>query len=192
MSLAGSSQTTGLLATKHGDLMSFVKKYNPGYQREICGKKDECFFGNYPTLSQLKSAYGTNAPVIWLVPQLYNLSEYCGCKDKLTESQLEECAHVIASEFFYLKVSELMLWLHRFKAGMYGRFYGSVDPLVIVASLHDFIRERATAIEKHDNELKRVQMEIERSKAIPWEEYCKRNNIQGREDPLANLTEITI
>lgn len=186
--MEGCSLPTSQLKAKYGDLMGFISRFNPSYQREICISKDDCLFGNYPTLSQLKSAYGTNAPVIWLVPQLYNLSEYCGCKDKLTEEQLEECASVIASEFFYLKVSELMLWLHRFKAGMYGRFYGAVDPMIIVASLHDFIKERANAIERHENELRKVKQEIERSKAITWEEYCKRNGIQGCENPLVNLT----
>lgn len=189
MSLKDCSQQTSKLIAKFGDLGSFVKKFNPSYQREICEKKDECFFGNYPTLAELKAAYGTNAPMIWLVPQLYNLSEYCGCKDKLTENQLEECAYIIASEYYYLKVSELMLWLHRFKAGKYGRFFGAVDPMIIVASLSDFLRDRNVAIEKHDSELRKIQQEIERSKAISFEEYCKRNGMEGRENPLNNLIE---
>ena len=129
VSLKDCSQQTSKLIAKFGDLGSFVKKFNPSYQREICEKKDECFFGNYPTLAELKAAYGTNAPMIWLVPQLYHLSEYCGCKDKLTEKQLEECAYIIASEYYYLKVSELMLWLHRFKAGKYGRFFNRYSAL---------------------------------------------------------------
>ena len=89
---------------------------------------------------------------MWLVPQLYNLSEYCGCREKLQGTPLEECASVIAMEFYYLTVTELMLFFHWFKTGRYGRFYGSVDPLVITTSIREFIRERNTEIDRHERE----------------------------------------
>lgn len=88
--------------------------------------------------------------VMWLLPQLYDLSEYCGVKNKLQGKPLEGCAHVIATEFYYLKVSELMLFFHRFKSGRYGKFYGTVDPLVITSALREFDAERGEAIYKHD------------------------------------------
>lgn len=67
-----------------------------------------------------------------------------------------------------------MLFIYRFKAGRYGRFYGSVDPLVIVESLRKFCEERSYAYDKHDAEI-REQREKEDSKnAITYEEYLKR------------------
>jgi len=147
-----------MLVKKYGSRESFLTLYNPAAQREICKDSDDCFFGDHPTLGKIRAGYGENAPVMWLIPQLYNLSEYCGCKDKLQGSPLEDCANVIATDFFYLKVSELMLFFHRFKSGKYGRFYGSVDPLVITTSLRDFLRERAYAIDRHEQE-ERMQKE---------------------------------
>ena len=119
---------------------------------EVCNDVDDCYFGNYPTLAKLKAEYGKNAAMAFIVPQLQDLATYCGCNAKLDESQYTECAFVISTEFFYLKITELMLFCHRFKAGKYGRFYGSVDPLVITTSLHDFLKERSAAYEKHDKE----------------------------------------
>lgn len=153
-------------------LVRFCEQYSPGYQLEICGDSDLCFFGDYPTLAALKRDYGMNAPLTWLIPQLTDLAIYSGSRDKLSKEQYKECAFVIATEYYYLKVSELMLFFHRFKTGRYGRFYGSVDPLVITTSIREFVRERGTAIERHDQE-ERERREAEgRKNAVTWEEYC--------------------
>lgn len=82
------------------------------------------------------------------------------------------CANVIATEFYYLSVTELMLFFHRFKSGRYGRFYGSVDPLVITTSLRDFLYERAIAYDRHEQEKRQRKEKEWRKNAITWEEYC--------------------
>ncbi len=138
----------------------------------ICDNSEICFFGDYPTLAEVKVSYGSNAPVMWLIPQLYNLSEYCGCKEKLQGAPLEECASVIATYFYYLKVSEFMLFFHRFKSGIYGRFYGSIDPLIITTSLRAFLKERLFAYERREQEQRDRQREEDRKNAATWEEYC--------------------
>ena len=169
-----SSQKTKLLVSRYRTVESFLQNFNPDYQKAICSSSDECFFGDYPTLIDVRIAYGENVPIAWLVPQLYNLSEYCGCRDKLEGKPLEECAFVIASEYSYLKVSELMLFFVRFKSGRYGKFYGSVDPLVITTSVRDFINERTFAYEQHDREVRSQREKEERKKAITYEEYLRR------------------
>ncbi|MBQ8066513.1 MAG: hypothetical protein IJ200_12775 [Prevotella sp.] len=156
---------------RNEQLVKFCEQYSPDYQREICGNTDLCYFGEFPTLSTLKLEYGKNAPVIWTLAQLYNLSEYCGCKGKLEGKPLEECAFVISTEFHFLKVSELMLFFHRFKTGRYGRFYGTVDPLIITESLRTFCTERWNAYERHE-QAQREQRETEsRKNAITYEQY---------------------
>ena len=106
-----------MLLRKYGNREAFLSSFNPDIQRQICTDSELCMFGEYPTLSALRNGYGNNAPVMWLIPQLYNLSEYCGCKEKLQGKPLEECASIIANEFHYLKVSEVMLFFYRFKTG---------------------------------------------------------------------------
>jgi len=170
----GSSQRTKLLLSRFGNVDSFLQKFNPDYQKSICPSSEECFFGDYPTLAEVGSAYGDKVPAAWMIPQLYNLSEYCGCREKLQGKPLEECAFVIATEYYYLKVSELMLFFHRFKTGRYGRFYGSVDPLVITTSLREFVKERGAAIDRHDQEVREKEEAEHRKRAISYEEYLRR------------------
>lgn len=139
----------------------------------ICHDERQCLFGPYPTLAELGRRMGRNVPRMWLIPQLYNLSEYCGVRDKLTDEQMDELAYVIASEFAYLRISEIMLFLHRFKGGRYGRFYGTVDPLVVTTALRDFLRERADAIDRHQRCRHEQQADDERHSAVTYEEYLR-------------------
>lgn len=141
-----------------------MRVMNPSVQQYCAGHQEKALFGGAPTLLTLRHAYHDEAASIWLMPQLYDLGEYCGVKDKLDKNQMKQLAHVIISEFGYLKVSEIMLFLHRFKAGRYGRFYGAIDPMIIITALrHNFMNEREAAIDKHEN--------AERWAA--WEEHCR-------------------
>jgi len=159
------------MIARYGDRQTFLSKFNPDLQMRICKDKQLCFFGDAPVLSELNMTYGEMTATMWLIPQLYDLSEYCGCKEKLQGRPLEQCASVIAAEFFYLKVSELMLFFYRFKTGRYGRFYGAVDPLVITSALRDFIRERNDVIFLHDQQERERQLAESRKGCVTREEY---------------------
>lgn len=64
-----------------------------------------------------------------------------------------------------------MLFFHRFKAGRYGRFYGSVDPLVITTALREFLRDRNLVYDQH-----RQEQECERDKRSVDYELWKKNH----------------
>ena len=156
-------KVNSLLAT-HSDLQSFMRVMNPSLQQYSAENVDRAFFGAAPSLLTLRCAYHDDAATMWMLPQLYDLNEYCGCKEKLDEAQMTQLARVIITEFGYLKVSEIMLFLHRFKSGRYGRFYGAVDPLVIVSALrYNFMNERAEAIDEREHAQERAE----------WEAHCR-------------------
>lgn len=158
---------------KYGDRGRFLVTFNPDRQTEFCKDVGRCYFGAAPTLGVLRTTYGENMPASWLVPQLTNLSEYCGCKEKLTEAQLMECAKIIALTFCYLKVTELMLFFFYFKSGRYGRFYGNIDPLIITTSLRQFCTERSDIYFRHESEIQKMRIEKSMQNNISHEEYLK-------------------
>lgn len=132
---------------------------------------ERCITGTAPTLAALRAAYGGGKPKAWLVPQLLNLSEFCGCKDKLTGGQLDETATMIAAAYPWLKTTELMLFFFRLKSGVYGRFYGAVDPIVIMTALRDFVRERHAVIARAEQERREQERERWKATAVTREEY---------------------
>lgn len=165
----------------------FMEDNAPDKQLEVCGDLHTSFFGEAPTMVKVDALYGKGSAVIWLIPQLFDLSEYCGCKDKLKGFSLEQCARVIRQEYGYLTIAELMLFFFRFKTGRYGKFYGSVDPLVILTAIRDFLGERLYMHTRHEQEeTERKQMEHAK-RCISWEEYCKLNKIKDRESPLIRM-----
>lgn len=135
---------------------------------------NDCHFGQHPTLNDLREVYGPTAAPGWVIPELFDLSQYCGVREKMPKEALKECARLIALNYGYLKVSELMLFFSRFKAGAYGRFYGVVDPMVIMEALRTFIRERGTAYGKHEAEEAKRRRDESAARAITYEEYLRR------------------
>lgn len=156
-----------------------------GVMRQVIQKgAEECFFGNYPTMGAINEAYHKEMSKVILMAELLGLSEFCGCKTKLDNYQLEQCAELISLTYSYLKISEFALFFARFKLARYGHFYGAVDPLVITSALRTFIRERNDAYFDMDAQIQEQKNEESKKKAISWEEYCQRNGIKGRKSPL--------
>ena len=153
------------LLSKYGDRNAFLLKCNPGVQTTFARRPDACYFGDYPTLAELNAAYGRTMASQWLLPQIANLSEFSGARD-VTEVQQEELSRIIAQEYHWLKVTELLLFFYKFKTGCYGRFYGAVDPLVITTALREFVGERNAAYTRHEQQ-ERERIEEEERKAHP-------------------------
>lgn len=172
------------LLHRYGDRDTFIRTFNPDLQSYAAQYPERSYFGDAPTLSTLNAAYGNRSSVMWLLPQLSNLEEYCGCKDKMTVAMKINLADVITTEWGYLKTSELLLFFHKFKTGAYGRFYGSVDPMVITTAMQDFIADRSMAYAKHEREIERERREKENEGAITYEEYQKLKE-QYRQKALA-------
>ena len=162
-----------------------IKYYGRTFKKQICKIPSLCWFGDYPTLAALNKHYKTNVAQSWLMNNLTELSEYAGAKDKITKFQLENCADAIYINFYYLKISELMLFFSRFEWGYFGEFYGAVDPLTIITALWDFVRTtRKGVLLQHENELKR-QAERERaSLQLDWSQYCEKRGITERACPF--------
>lgn len=116
--------------------------------------------GDAPSLYVVNQAYGEEIVESWIETQLYNLSEFAGCKGKIEIPQVEETARIIHSDYGFLNVAEIMLFCQKFKKCEYGKFYGAVDPMLILGALSDFVQERNFYLTKVENEKKREQERI--------------------------------
>ncbi len=127
-----------------------TKWYNPRKQYLLQRNPTDAFMGGYPTLAELDLMFGNDSAVAWLMAQLENLNSYVGSSRKMDGEQVEETAMTIRGAFHDYKVTEIMLFFARFKEGKYGRFYGTVDPLIITNALNDFDHERIAFIDKYE------------------------------------------
>lgn len=146
------------------------------YIPEECSKfalcADRCYTGSHPTLADLRAMHGQKWAILWLENQLRALSEFAGVKSKFTTEQLTAAAATIYAEAFYLKLPELMLFFHRFRAGYYEQFYGAADPMRVTAALLKFREERAAAIDRLQREATtRAIIHEDRSDAMTYDEW---------------------
>lgn len=137
----------------------------------LCRDTQLCYFGNIPTLADINRDYSPLAAVAFLVPQLTNVAEFANCKTSFGENQIRSCAEMIAAEYYYMKISELMLFFYRFKNGEYEQFYGAVSPMTIMGSLKRFAQERNEAFSAYESKQREIQREKDRKGTITAEEY---------------------
>lgn len=163
-----------------------LQAYNPTALHDIVQDEHDCYFGKHPTLARLAKDYGRNCPVMWLSAQLYALNEYAGSR-KMDTAQIEDAARTLSVAWYYLKVSEIMLFLTRVKSGRYGDFYGSVDAIRLGAMCEQFQKERVAAYDRRERELARQRIEQGAKDAISREEYNRRHGLPADYNPLKAL-----
>lgn len=79
---------------------------------------------------------------------------------------------MIAVEYPYLKVSEMLLFFHRMKNGNYGNFYGAVDPMKILAALRKFVKnDRVNALMMRESKEQERRFAEWKKRAVTREEY---------------------
>lgn len=156
---------------RYGDARKFAETFNPNLQKYWAENIDQSFIGDAPTINALKSAYNEKQVRVWILAQLENINQFAGTKNKMEPPQMLMLADAIMTQYGYLKASELLLFFFQFKAGKFGQFYGSVDPLRISSALVEFISYRKEKIfvceAKKENEYRsRRILEWEQKKAI--------------------------
>lgn len=106
--------------------------------------------GDYPTLLEINTAYGNRESASIIFAILTDFALYCGGKDILSEGQRLQCANIIVESYPWLKITEIIIFFHKLKAGHYGRFYGSQDPMFITESLKSFLEWRREIYDKEE------------------------------------------
>lgn len=168
------------IVKRYGDAHNFAVAFNPDVQYKCAMDIERSLYGAAPTLRQLSATYTQNQNVMWIMAHLNDLNNFCGVKSKMDVPQMKQVASIILIEYPYLKASEVLLFFYRFKAGLHGQLYGSVDPLMITSALVDFMKWRASERGRIEDikrqEERRRALEESRKNAITREEYEKKYN----------------
>lgn len=147
-----------------------MSQFNPALQVQYCRNEKRVHTGKAPSLALMGRAYGFNISQSWLEIQLEDLSEFAGVKEKLKQHQIAETARRLSEMYGYWKLTEFMLFFSRFKNCHYGKFWGVVDPMVIIEAAHKFQKERVRDIQRYEDEqraeeTRRLDNELDEIKA---------------------------
>ena len=162
----------------YGDAHCFALTFNPSVQKMCAMYIERSLTGNAPTIRQLLHTYQLEHVQIWVMAHLEDLNEYAGVKIKMETAHIKELANIIIAKSPFLKASEILLFFYKLKAGDFGGFYGTVDPLKVGDSLNSFLDWRSMELDKVNNKTaqeKREREQIEWQKtSITREEYLAR------------------
>ena len=107
---------------------------------------------NIPTLADVTKAYN-NATAITIIAN--HLQSLCSFGDTVVkEDQFIDTALLIATEYYYLNLSELCLFFRRCKLGKYGQLVWGTKLNIqqVMSALYQFSRDRVEAITKRETE----------------------------------------
>lgn len=162
---------------RYGDADAFLRRMSPSAQTYAARNIERTFMGTAPTLNIVRAAYSDEVAELWLMAQVENMNDFCGVSRKMSVPQMRELARMLLVDAHYLKTSELMLFFHRFKAGVYGEFFGVVDPQRVMAGLQEFLSDRRAELDRLQREAAGRERdrkdEISRARAITYAEYCQ-------------------
>lgn len=158
------------------DARELLERFNPSVQHKCYAHPARCISGNAPTLGAVGREYGEQVAVDWLTIELNDYQNFVGVKEenKAPLDVVSELSRMIFGRYYYLKLSELMLFFQRLKYGDYGEMYGYVDAVRILRALRSFMVERNVIIERLEQEEREKKRASERKNAISYEEHLRR------------------
>lgn len=178
------------------NIIQITEAYNPDIQVQVAAVNDVYLLYNQndtPTLRMLEQAYGQEyASRVWIKTQLVILNDFVGVKNKLEDFQINPLCDQILVEYGGLNLLEFCLFMARLRSGKYEQFYGSVDPMLILKSLDEFMEDRRRDIKRNVDAIEKAQNEKEqeerRKNSISFEEWYNRLSEEEKEKCLFKPT----
>lgn len=169
------------IVQRYGNFRQFSSRFSYVAMNDIVKNPIECFRRDSPSLVRIDITYGDEASATWLYDVLQGMFLFLGVNnDKFKKEQVYDLARTMTSQYKTLKVAEILLFVSRFKAGKYGRFYGGDSyALVVTEAINQFMVEREhyyADIERQRAEKKR---EEGKQNTISFEEYKRRKEANG-------------
>lgn len=163
---------------RYGNAETFLTRMNPSVQI-IAAQYPEKAYQSDVSITQVKLAFGFPFLKVWLMAQLENLNDFAGVQKKMSIEQMDELAGIISVDYGYFRAAEILLFFHRLKQGIFGQFFGNVDPLMITAALFQHAKDRQAEIARFESfesqkELNGKRKEWARN-AITRDEYESKN-----------------
>lgn len=179
----------------YGNPASFIRIFSPKVQMYAAEHKRNAFLGKAPSLAIIRETYGKNLLESVLELHIEDLNDFCGTDKKIEGLQSQQLASMIATEYYYMKISEVALFFYYFKTGRYGKFYGAMDALTIMEAIHLFAEERRNEISRFraEDEAKEREKRYQQwqQNAITREEYLRQKAERQKSILIQNIVNKT-
>ena len=137
-------------------------------QQHCAAEPERCYFGNAPSLSEMKIAFNREFTAAWIARHLQSILATLGDKDNVPAEVIGLLAQDILANYSWMTASEFMLFCSRVRVGRYGKLaYGQVSVDDITSKIPQFLEER----DKEMTRYARQRAEKERDRELAeWQE----------------------
>ncbi len=153
--------------------------YSPRHWATMASDPRRAYLWHCPTVRQLSQLYAPPCPQLWIDRQLTHLFLTSQSRDAgQAAAQTESFAAAFTASTASLKLSEVMLFLSRYKAGTYGRSFASFDLRSLGQAFHsEYLPERRRELSHIEQQLEQERSEREHTlrqrHSITREHYLK-------------------
>lgn len=169
------------ITQRYGSFIQLSNKFSYANKGMFVQDAAACFRRDSPTFVRIDLTYGKGSSANWIYNILQGMFVFLGVtNDKFSKEQIYNLACNIYANYKTLKVVEFMLFVSRFEAGKYGKFYGDTSyALTVGDALNQFMVEREHYYA--DIERLRAEKKIEESKkgTVTFEEYKRMKEDKG-------------
>lgn len=175
MSVTTKLQTTSLAVTckSKDEARKLLEAYSPAQQATVYKNSTDSVMGDYPTLAKIRTEYGEQVAYDWVAIELNDFQNFTGVAEdrKAPYEVIKETSRMICNRFFFLKLTELMLFFQRLKYGDYGPMFGRVESSRILIALKAFVDDRNIIIDAEQANRQREKEDRDKQCAMSREEY---------------------
>lgn len=132
---------------KYPTFKAFSSVYSTSLQTIILSDLEKAYSEKSPLLSDLDRMYCEGSSTLWVKTQLLTIDFASSVKEGADENALNEFSSLFVGQYHYIKLTEFILFVARFKLGKYGKFYGYFDTITIGEAFRKFLRERGEELD---------------------------------------------
>lgn len=170
--------------------------YSPQLWSRASSLPEKAYTADCPTLAQYAITHGSQAPVRWLHIQLLALYGSSSNTDQGIADGIPLFAATFAREVRSYKLSEILLFFARYKAGRYDSSYYSFDTRRIGnAFFREFLPERQRELDHIMKDEEQRSIEARRFTppegytSLSWYQELKQRASQGDQEAITLLTQ---
>ena len=154
--------------------------YSTSLQSMLLADTEKAYSEKSPTLSDLERMYGYGSSSLWVKTQLLTIDFASSTKEGADENALNEFSRLFVGQYHYIKLTEFILFVARFKLGRYGKFYGYFDTITVGEAFRKFLRERSDELDiiirrRNNQALEEQQAPVKRNHQPPDDLRVKLN-----------------
>lgn len=155
---------------KWKDRSDIIRSFSPVHWGYTAQHPERAYTAGCPTLLQLDSVYGEGSAGYWVETMVTGLFGASSSREKGNADGICAFCEAFAAQVKGFKLSELMLFFARYKAGRYDNSYASFDARRIGnAFFKEFVNERNAELDRINRNAE--QERIEKRRFTPPEGY---------------------